>query len=293
MSVIVLPMPGNEALAQSISRQGGFEIGQIETRRFPDGETYLRHLAPLKGRSVILVCTLDRPDDKLLPLLFAARAAREQGAQRVGLVAPYLAYMRQDQQFHFGEAVSARLFAAQLSADFDWLVTVEPHLHRIPSLDHVFSIPAVAVQTAPLLAAWIGGAVQDPVIIGPDEESLQWVAAVAELLNAPFGVARKVRLGDRDVRIALPDLQEGRGRTPVVIDDVVSSGQTLLELLELLRGGFTKPPVGVVVHGLFADQAYAQLCSKSSDLVSTNTVRHESNAIDVSAAISAAVEQIC
>jgi phosphoribosylpyrophosphate synthetase len=116
MSVIVLPLPGNEAMAQSIARAGDFELGQIETRRFPDGETYLRHLSPLKGRSVVLVCTLDHPDAKLVPLLFAANAAREQGARRVGLVAPYLAYMRQDRQFHAGEAVSARLFAAQLSS---------------------------------------------------------------------------------------------------------------------------------------------------------------------------------
>lgn len=293
MSVIVLPLPGNEAMAQRVAASGDFELGHIETRRFPDGETYLRHLSPLQGRSVVLVCTLDNPDAKLVPLLFAACAAREQGARRVGLVAPYLAYMRQDRQFHFGEAVSARLFAAQLSADFDWLVTVEPHLHRIASLDEVCSIPTRAVHAAPLLAAWIGGRVTDPVVIGPDEESEPWVAAVAEQLGAPFEVAKKTRLGDRDVRISLPDIDGLRDRTPVIVDDVVSSGRTLLELTELLRGRFNKAPVGAVVHGLFVEEAYAQLRSKCADVVSTNTVKHQSNAIDVSGEITTAVMELC
>lgn len=293
MSVVVLPLAGNEAMARSIADAGDFELGQIETRRFPDGETYLRHLSPLQDRSVVLVCTLDHPDGKLVPLLFAARAAREQGARRVGLVAPYLAYMRQDRQFHVGEAVSARLFAALLSEEFDWLVTVEPHLHRIASLSEVYSIPTKAIHAAPLLAGWIRDRVRDPVIIGPDAESRPWVAAVAQQLGAPFGVAQKTRLGDREVRIDLPDLADSGDRTPVIVDDVASSGQTLLELTGLLRTRFDKPPVSAVVHGVFVGEAYAQLRSECSAVVTANTVKHDSNAIDVSSEITAAVLQLC
>ncbi len=293
MSVVVLPLPGNEAMAQNIALSGDFELGGIETRRFPDGETYLRHLSPLKGRSVILVCTLDHPDAKLVPLLLAANAAREQGAKRVGLVAPYLAYMRQDRQFHPGEAVSARLFAAQLSANFDWLATVEPHLHRIDSLGDVYDIPAKSVHAAPLLARWIGKAVPNPVVIVPDAESRQWVAAVAEQLGAPFHVARKTRLGDREVRIDLSGLEGTEGRTAVIVDDVVSSGRTLLELTGLLRGRFETKPVAAVVHGLFVEEAYGRLRSECSAVVSTDTVRHQSNAIDVSSDIASAILELC
>lgn len=293
MSVVVLPLPGNEAMAQRIAEQSGFDPGRIETRHFPDGETYLRHLSPLSGRSVVLVCTLDHPDAKLVPLLFAARAARDQGARRVGLVAPYLAYMRQDRQFHDGEAVSARLFAAQLSADFDWLVTVEPHLHRISSLNDVFTIPSASIHAAPLLAKWIGKTVKNPVVIGPDQESRPWVAAVAERLNVPFLVADKTRIGDREVRIDLPEVDGAVDRTPVIVDDVVSSGRTLLELTKLLRTRFDKRPVSAVVHGLFFEEAYAQLRSECAAVVSTNTVEHDSNTIDVSGEIAASVMPFC
>ena len=189
--------------------------------------------------------------------------------------------------------MSARLFAALLSAELDWLVTVEPHLHRIASLGDVYDIPAKAIHAAPLLADWISRSVEDPIIIGPDEESRPWVAAVADKLDAPFAVAQKTRLGDRDVRIDLPDLSDAGNRTPVVIDDVVSSGQTLLELTSLLHMRLETRPVCAVVHGLFAGDAYAHLAAKFSVVVSTNTVKHDSNAIDVSSEITAAVLELC
>ena len=106
-------------------------------------------------RRIALVCTLDRPDAKMLPLLFAAAAARELGASQVGLVAPYLAYMRQDRRFKPGEAVTSREFARLLSGAFDWLVTVDPHLHRYASLAEIYRIPTRVVHAAPLISQWI------------------------------------------------------------------------------------------------------------------------------------------
>src|SRR5690349_13405832 len=107
MSPIFFSLPGNELLASRLAVLAHGAIGALETRQFPDGETYLRFVDELKDREVVLVCTLDRPDAKIAPLLFAAETARELGAHRVGLVAPYLCYMRQDQRFKSGEAVSS------------------------------------------------------------------------------------------------------------------------------------------------------------------------------------------
>jgi ribose-phosphate pyrophosphokinase len=292
MNSLLLPMPGNEDLARRISEHGDLELGEIETRRFPDGETYLRHLSPLDGKSVTLLCTLNDPDAKLVPLLFAAMTARELGARRVGLVAPYLAYMRQDIRFSDGEAISARLFAAQISAAFDWLVTVEPHLHRVASLDEVFTIPAVALRTSPLLAAWISDTIQDPVIIGPDSESRIWVEAVAGYLRAPYRVANKTRFGDQDVRVELRDLDGLHDRMPVVVDDVVSSGETLLKLANPLIANFASPPSCLIVHGLFSGTSYEKVLSKYVNVISTNTISHESNKIDISADLAAEISEL-
>ena len=98
------------------------EIGQASFRHFPDGEIYWRYDTPVKDRAVALLCTLDRPDDKALAMLFAAAAARELKAKRVGLIAPYLAYMRQDHRFQAGRGDNLRHFRPLVSGEVDWLV---------------------------------------------------------------------------------------------------------------------------------------------------------------------------
>jgi ribose-phosphate pyrophosphokinase len=278
---LLIALPGNEHLAQGIAGAGDFEVGSLELRRFPDGETYLRHRTLLDGRSVALVCMLADPDRHIMPLVLAARTARELGARRVGLIAPYLAYMRQDRRFLDGEPVSARYFADLISDLFDWLVTTDPHLHRIARLEEIYTIPAETLHAAPLLAAWIRENVRDPVLIGPDAESRPWVAGVAEVVGAPFAVAAKQRLGDHDVRIELPDLSGRHDRTPVLVDDVVSSGRTLTELARQLRLAGMAPPVCAVIHGLFAEDSLARLRETCARVLSTNTVPNPVGLIDV------------
>ena len=132
---LIVALPGNEGLAQRLAEGLDGEVARTEFRRFPDGESYARIDTQVQGRSVILACTFDRPDEKFLMLTFAAATARELGAVRIGLVAPYLCYLRQDQRFRPGEAVTSRLFARMVSGTFDWLVTIDPHLHRLAALD--------------------------------------------------------------------------------------------------------------------------------------------------------------
>ena len=145
----------------------------------------------------------------------------------MGLIAPYLAYMRQDKRFHRGEAVSAPLFARFLEETFDWLVTVDPHLHRFDRLQSLYRIPAVHVSATRAVAGWIANSIPDAMLIGPDSESEQWVARIAAQARVPYQVLSKERHGDYDVRVSLPDAAAAAGRTPVLVDDIVSSGHTI------------------------------------------------------------------
>jgi ribose-phosphate pyrophosphokinase len=272
-------MPGSERQGRDLADRLGAETGVVETRRFPDGECYVRIGSKVAGREIVLVCTLARPDDQFLRLVFAVRTLRELGASRITLVAPYLAYMRQDKRFHAGEAVTSTYFADLLSREIDRLITVDPHLHRHEALSEIYAIPAVALHAAPLLADWIAANVEQPLIIGPDIESEQWVSDVANRAAAPYVVLRKERHGDRDVEIAIPDLRERVGRQPVLIDDIASSGRTLIETARGLTSQGLRPPVCVVVHPLFADDAFAELSSLAERIVSTDAVTHPSNGI--------------
>ena len=293
MTPLLYALPGNEPFARSLAQAWPAEPGVLQSRRFPDGETLIRLDTPPAGRDVALVCTLHQPDAKVMPLLLAADAARELGARSVGLVAPYLAYMRQDHSFHAGEARSAPYFARLLSQHCDWLVTVDPHLHRFHALDELYAIPAAAVAAAPLLAQWIAQHVAQPVVIGPDEESRQWITAIAAPEGLPWRVLRKERFGDRHVETRLPDLSDLAGRTPVLADDIISTGATLAGVIRQLRARGWPPPACVAVHAVFAPEAQATLVEAGAGAIATtNTIAHATNAIDVSGAVAAACRDL-
>lgn len=291
---MLLAFPGNEALASSLCQALGAGPVTIAMRRFPDAETYLRIDSDVTDGAVGIVCTLQDPDARFLPLAFMADTLRDLGARSVGLVAPYLAYMRQDRRFQPGEAITSASFARLLSARFDWLVTVDPHLHRRQSLAEIYTIPAEVVQAAPLLTAWIRGHVQDPLVVGPDSESEQWVRAVADAVPCPYVVLEKTRRGDRDVSVsAIRDRPELHGRTPVLVDDIVSSARTMIETVRQLRATGRPAPVCLAVHGLFAPGAYESLREAGAAwIVTTNSVPHMSNAIDLAPILAGPVSRL-
>lgn len=296
MSLVLLPFPAQRPLAESMASAMATDpmcprvrVGRLDWRRFPDGESLVAIDEQLQDADVVIVASLHDPDVMALALRFACETAREFGARSVGLVAPYLAYMRQDIRFHPGEAVSAPLFARFVSQSFNWLVTVDPHLHRIHALEDVYTIPARNVAAAPLIAEWIRREVDAPVLIGPDSESEQWVAAIAALAGAPHQVLEKQRFGDRDVRVSLPDATSAQGRTPVVVDDIVSSGRTLVETLGHLQRLDLPPATCIATHAVFAGDAYESLQSAgAARVVSTDTIAHVSNAISVAGLLATA-----
>lgn len=289
MARLAIPLPGNGAFAAKLARQPGFESGVLTVRRFPDGERHVRLGSEVTGRHVDIVCTLNEADEHFLPLAFAADALRDLGAISVNLVAPYLGYMRQDARFRVGEAVTSRTFARLLSQVVDSLLTVDPHLHRISSLAEIYSIPARAVSAAPEIAAWIRREAPDALVIGPDAESEQWARQIAEPSGVPYVVMQKVRSGDRDVHVDVPDLTPYRGRRPVLVDDIASSGRTLAAAAHAIAKQGMGRPDCVVVHAIFAGDALDHVRPVVSRLISTDSIEHPTNAISLAPLIGRAL----
>ena len=291
MIPLVLAYPANEALAKPLRETLATGAVAFELRRFPDGETYLRVDSVVKDRAVVIVCTLRDPDTHFLPLAFMADALHEMGARDVGLVAPYLAYMRQDRRFRTGEALTSASFARLLSARFDWLVTVDPHLHRRHSLDEIYAIPTQVIHAAPLLTEWIRGNVPAPLVVGPDAESEQWVREVAEAVPCPYLVLEKARHGDRNVTVsAIPQIARWAAHTPVLVDDIISSARTMIETVRQWVDAGKTAPVCLAVHGVFATQAYEALQQAGARrIVTTNSIGHPSNGIELSPLLAEAV----
>ncbi|HQV41516.1 MAG TPA: ribose-phosphate diphosphokinase [Moraxellaceae bacterium] len=281
MTTSIIGLLDSDELATTLANSTGWHKIPLNLHRFPDGEWRIR-LLDKPQKNVALVCSLDHPNDKIVALILVCGLLRDMGVEHITLVTPYLAYMRQDVAFNPGEGVSARYFANLLSAHVDKLVTIDPHLHRIAELEEVYTIPCVTLHAAPLLGAWVRDHLPNVALIGPDGESEQWVSEVAGIASAPYAIMEKKRFGDQDVRIEVPDLSAWKGRTILLVDDMISTGRTLIVVAEQLRAqGFTDIRA-LCVHALHDDDAAARMKEAGiSAVLSCNTVVHPSNAVDI------------
>lgn len=289
---MLLCFEDEQAIARRAADATGLSLACITRHRFPDGELRLRLPDPLPPQ-VVIWRGLHRPNEKLVELLLAARTARTLGVRHLSLVTPYLAYMRQDMAFRPGEAISQRVVGAFLADLFDAVITVDPHLHRVATLEEAVPVRnAIVLSGAPLLSDFIAGQRQDVVLVGPDEESLQWVAQAAQRHQWAHSVCRKTRHGDHHVDIELPSLPVA-GRAVVLMDDVASSGHTAAQAAwGLLRAGAASVDVAVT-HALFADGATELLYEAGVGTIwSTDTIPHPSNAVSIVPAMADALRPL-
>lgn len=287
---LVLGFPGYEDAAWRLAARAGLGHAEVAIRRFPDGESLVR-VPELLPEHVVCCLSLDQPNDKLVELELAVGAARALGARRFTLVAPYLCYMRQDAAFHPGEAVSQRIVGNWLARLFDTVITVDAHLHRTHDLSAAIPVRrAVNLSAAPRIGEWVAAQGGDPLLIGPDEESAQWVGSAAAVGGYRWGVAHKERHGDRDVRVTLPDLPCA-GRDILLVDDVASTGHSLAAAARQLRDRGARSIAVVVTHALFVGDALQQLQDAGVGAIhSTDSVRHPTNALPLDSLLAQALQ---
>lgn len=290
MTVSLHYFPVNEAEAQRLGAALEIAAQPVSVRQFPDGESLVR--VERTEPTALLYCSLDRPDGKLMPLLLAASALRDGGASRLVLIAPYLAYMRQDKAFASGEAVSQRVIGDLIASAFDGLITVDPHLHRTPSLAPVMpGIETVNLSAAASIAQAIAPIISsDTILVGPDEESYPWVEAIARPLGLDMIVGTKTRHGDRKVDILLPDRSRVAGHPVLLVDDLISSGGTLIACADqLLEAGATR--VGAVATHCLAtgDDLDRLRAHRVSPVMATDTVPGPVASISMAPALADAI----
>jgi ribose-phosphate pyrophosphokinase len=266
----------SQDLAVKVAQDLGVKNGKLEIRRFPDGEKYLRVLEDVKKQDVVVIQSVHHtPDELFMEYLLLVDTLKDLGALRVISFFPYFAYARQDERFKPGEALSFKTISGLIeSVGTDEIYTIDMHGHRVIKLSDVFKIPAQNLTAVPLLADYVKKTcpMQRPLVIGPDAEAEQWARIAAERLGTDYDVFEKKRYGDRQVEVR-PRKANARDREILVVDDIISTGGTIVEALKVLFAQGARTVNVACTHPILAGDALRKIREAGAkNVIGTDTV---------------------
>ena len=265
-----------ETLASKVAQELHLKLGSLDVRRFPDGEKYLRVLDDVKNENVAVIQSIyHTPDELLFEYLLLVDTLKDLGASRVTGFIPYFAYARQDERFKPGEALSFRTVTKLMeSVGTDEIYTIDMHHHRVLKSSEVFKIPSHNLSAMPLLADYAKktGEVQKPLVIGPDAEAEQWAKVAADRLGTDYDVFEKKRLGDDHVEVR-PRRSNAKGRDVLIVDDIISTGGTIVEASKILLSQGANKVAVACTHPILAPGALEKIRDAGVvSVVGTDTV---------------------
>jgi ribose-phosphate pyrophosphokinase len=249
----------NRPLAEAVAQHLAIPLGRSTVTRFPDGETSVEVLDPVRGKDAIIVQPTSPPvNDHLMELLAFVDACRRAGAHHVTAVVPYFGYSRSDKRHGRREPIMASMAAALLeTVGVDHLLMVDPHAAQIEGFFHVAVDSLTAVPT--LHAALRGHLPDGTVVVSPDAGRVGMATAYAQLLHTSLVVLHKERLTGAETVITRV-VGDVAGRACLIVDDIISTGSTVAHAIAaLLQAGARPQLVVAATHAVLNDAAHANL----------------------------------
>jgi ribose-phosphate pyrophosphokinase len=259
-------------LAQAIADSLEIRLGNALVGTFANEETRVRIEDNVRGADVFVLQSLAIPiDHHIWELLLMIDALKRASARRITAVIPYYAYAKQEKKMAGREPISAKLFAGMLEkAGADRILTIDLHA---PAIEGFFDVPVDHLRAAPILVQHFRAIGRDDVVVvSPDAGGVGRANDFRQRLGAPLAIIAKQRPRP-DVAEVLDMVGDVRGKTAIVVDDMISTGGTMIEAADVLRDRGAVDVCACATHAVFADGASGALIHSSlSELVVTDTV---------------------
>ena len=262
----------NRPLADDICRHLGVPLGEAIVGTFKNGETRVKIEEHVRGADVFVIQPTSSPSDHhIIELLIMIDALRRASAERITAVIPYYAYAKQEKKTSGREPISAKLVANLIvTAGADRVLAVDLHA---PAIQGFFDVPVDNLTAIPILAQLLRDqAMGNIVVVSPDSGGVNRAMEFRQRVGAGFALIGKHR-PEPDISEVLEMVGEVEGKTAVIVDDMISTGGTLVEAAELLVDRGASRVLAYAVHPVLAGEA-PQLIRHSmlERVVVTNTI---------------------
>lgn len=262
----------NPALARAMCDYLGMDLGAARVARFPDGEIDVKIEDDVRGSDVFLVQSTCPPvNDSLIELLLMVDAARRASSQRITAVIPYFGYARKDRKDEGRVPISARLIADMITtAGVDRVLTIDLHAAQIQGF---FQIPVDHLYASPVITRFIRDMnLSDLVIVSPDVGRSKVARGYAKRLNAGLAIVDKRRVSAEATEV-LDMIGDVRGKNVVIIDDMISTGGSIVDAAKAVREFGAKSVSVACTHPIFCGPAVERLANAPIDnCVVTDTI---------------------
>ncbi len=270
----------NHALGAAIARELGVDLCASTVERFPDGEMRIEIEEPIRGRDVYIVQPTAPPvSDSLMELLLWGDAARRAGAARTIALVPYFGYARADRRTREGQPLASALVGELLGrARFERVVAVDLHA---PAIEGSIPMPVDHLSALPVLIDAIAAQLpNNAIIVAPDLGALKRANTIARHLKLPVAIVHKSRQSGTEVSVHAV-VGEVRDRAPVIVDDMISTGSTIVAAAEALRSHGAAPELVIAAtHGLFVSSALDRLSKLNpTRIIATDSIALPANAL--------------
>lgn len=286
----------SQKLAANVAKELDDVFIRVETKKFPDGEKYLRVHGEVDDEVTIIQSTGYPQDETLIELLFLIKNLKDLGAKKVKVVVPFMGYARQERRFNDGEAISAKIVAELIElAGADEFASINLHEDCVRKF---FNIPAYNLSAMPAIAEYLKKFTTDPIIIAPDKGALGFAEEISEILECNCTYLKKVRLGPDKVETTIADIDESdddsskvqissvKGKQAIIIDDIIATGGTIVNAINILKEHGAVSVNVCCVHPTLVNDAVSKIyAAGATDLAGTDTLKSEVSSISLAKTI--------